>query len=100
MAITLNRRLTPTDLATAAMLAEGMTRKAIARQARISVNSVKTRVDTILFKTRSQNTVQAVHRLTKAGFLLALLLLAPDDLAIRKPRSQRFRIQHTREQTA
>lgn len=97
MAITLNRHLTHTDLATAQMLSAGMTRKHMARQARISVNSVKSRVDTLLFKTRSNNAVEAVHKITKAGFLCALVLLAPDDFAFRKPRNQRFRIQHVRE---
>jgi len=94
---TFHRPLTATDLATAQMLSAGLTRKHIAREARISVNSVKSRVDTLLFKTGSARAVEAVHKITKAGLLCALLLMAPDEMAIRRPRGQRFRIQHTRE---
>lgn len=80
------RPLTKTDLATAALLSEGMTQKGIARVARISINSVKSRVDTILFKTHSQNVTEAIHKITKAGLLVCILTVCISNGDIDKQR--------------
>lgn len=66
------RALTQTDLKTALLLAQGCSRKVIAKRERISINSVKSRVDALLFKTNSFKAAEAVHKLTKQG-LLALV---------------------------
>jgi DNA-binding CsgD family transcriptional regulator len=95
--MTFHRPLTATDLTTAALLSQGLTQKMIARRERISLSSVKGRVDTLLYKTGSARAVEAVHKIAKAGLLCLLMLMAPDDAALRRPRFHTLRVRTTRE---
>ena len=74
--------LTQTDLRTASLLGEGNTRKEIARIESVSLSSVNSRVDTILFKTLSKNTVEAIQKLAKCGLiaLIAISLMLNDGI--------------------
>jgi DNA-binding CsgD family transcriptional regulator len=64
--------LTEKELQTVGLLAHGRRRSDVAREMGVSMNTVKARINTLLYKTHARNTVQMVHVLTKRG-LLALI---------------------------
>lgn len=87
--------ITPKELQTAALLAQGRRRVDVAQEMGVSVNTIKTRIDTLLYKTFSQNSVQMVHVLTKRGLLvLAVSVSLSADLssdAVRRSGRRRLR---------
>ncbi|MEQ8409096.1 MAG: LuxR C-terminal-related transcriptional regulator [Gammaproteobacteria bacterium] len=70
------RTLTSKEIQTATLLANGMRRVDVAHEMGISINTVKARIDNLLFKTFSTNTVQMVHTLTKQGLLTLVVAVA------------------------
>lgn len=64
------------EIETAGMLAAGFRRIDVAQQQGVSINTVKARIDTLLFKTYARNTAHMVHVLTKRGLLILLICLS------------------------
>ena len=84
------------EIQTAQLLATGLRRCDVAEQMGISINTVKARIDNLLFKTLSTNTVQMVHTLTKQGLLTLVVAVAlsghgVDKNRIRVPRRSNSR---------
>lgn len=67
-------KLTTKEIETAALLADGLRRIEVAGRQGVSINTVKARIDTLLFKTYARNTAQMVHVLTKRGLLMLLVV--------------------------
>lgn len=68
--------LTHKEIETAGLLAAGFRRIDVAQQQGVSINTIKTRIDCLLYKTFAKNTVQMVHVLTKRGMLILLVCLS------------------------
>lgn len=70
------RHLTETEIRTARLLAEGCSRKAIARIEGISTSSVASRVNSLLFKTDSSKAIEAIHKLAKQAAIVLFVMVA------------------------
>ena len=90
-----SRALTTKDLRTAELLASGLSRKEIAQAEAVSLSSINSRVDALLFKTFSQKAIEAVHKLSKQGLIALTALtftLASDIDSQRRARRSSLRV--------